>query len=299
MNTVISDSAIEARMRFAAFEVGGRYREAKNIQETGVEARLKTGLSEYSSLVTKGDTAVESTLVAAIRRTFPDDSILGEEGTAGDAAPSGLTWVLDPIDGTENFSRGVNPWCVSAAVLRDGVPLASAIAVEGNVYATHVGLSGVLRNGEPMTATIERSGRKVISYECFDWFPDGLALIERLWETGYGTRQLNSSIGQSLYVDEGRLDGFLHPGLALWDHAGITLLAEKAGIKATRWDGTPSFPYVFETATRDLAAYRKNEYVFDLVVAIPELHERLLGVVADHAGWTERNRRLRRGRGCK
>jgi|GEM_PF-2309359 len=284
------------RMRLAQEIVTKGYRLARAIQKSGVEARLKVNEGDHPSTITKGDIVVEKMMVEVIRACFPEDSILGEEGEAGDKVPEGICWVLDPVDGTGNYSRSIEPWAVSAAVFENGLPVVSVVALEGSTFATNANIDYVLRDGKPMAVDLGRKTTKkpLISYECFEWFEDGTDLIEEIWDSGLGSRQLSSSIGQSLMVATGQLDGFLHPGIALWDHAGIVLLAEKAGLKVSRWDGTPSFPHVWERATRDLAAYRKHEYIFDLCIAVPGVYDQLMEIVSGHAGWTETHDRFKR-----
>jgi myo-inositol-1(or 4)-monophosphatase len=81
------------------------------------------------SMVTDADIEIEAWLDEQIGGTFPDDGLLGEEGLPG--APRHLdahhVWVIDPIDGTNNFGRGMPGFCVSIGVLRDGMPFAGAV----------------------------------------------------------------------------------------------------------------------------------------------------------------------------
>ena len=79
------------------------------------EATTKTHVSD---VVTAADRAAEALIVEALRHERPDDSIVGEEG-AEHAGRSGRTWVIDPVDGTYNFHRGLDWWC-SALALTDG-----------------------------------------------------------------------------------------------------------------------------------------------------------------------------------
>ncbi len=76
--------------------------------------------------VTKADIAVETAIVAEISLRFPDDGILGEEGQAREGT-SGRIWIIDPIDGTHNFMRGLPLWGISIGVIANGKPLAGVI----------------------------------------------------------------------------------------------------------------------------------------------------------------------------
>lgn len=85
------------------------------MRRDGLEAHTKTSVSD---IVTAADKAAEAQVVATLRRERPDDSIVGEEG-ADHVGTSGRTWVIDPVDGTYNFHRGLDWWC-SAVALVDG-----------------------------------------------------------------------------------------------------------------------------------------------------------------------------------
>lgn len=88
---------------------------AAAMRRDGIAAETKTHVSD---VVTAADRAAEALVVEAIRRERPDDSIIGEEG-AEHTGTSGRTWVIDPVDGTYNFHRGLQWWC-SALALTDG-----------------------------------------------------------------------------------------------------------------------------------------------------------------------------------
>lgn len=79
----------------------------------GVAAQQKTNVAD---IVTAADHAAEALIVAALRAERPDDSIVGEEG-ANHEGSSGRTWVIDPVDGTYNFFRGMDWWCSALALV--------------------------------------------------------------------------------------------------------------------------------------------------------------------------------------
>ena len=87
---------------------------AARIRSDGLDVARKTSGSD---IVTQADTAAERLVVDRLAAERPDDAIVGEEGASRDGT-SGRTWVIDPVDGTYNFSRGSDWWC-SAIALRD------------------------------------------------------------------------------------------------------------------------------------------------------------------------------------
>ena len=93
---------------------------AAAMRRDGLSAETKTHVSD---VVTAADRAAEALIVEALRRERPDDSIVGEEG-ADHTGSSGRTWVIDPVDGTYNFHRGLEWWCCALA-LTDGDDVAA------------------------------------------------------------------------------------------------------------------------------------------------------------------------------
>src|SRR5262245_5312665 len=103
----------------------------------GLEVRRKADLS----LVTQADPSIERTLREQIEAAFPDDRVLGEE-EGGSHDPSGRVWIVDPIDGTANYARGVQVWATLIALQIDGrgvLGIASAPAMGERYVAVEDG----------------------------------------------------------------------------------------------------------------------------------------------------------------
>jgi histidinol-phosphatase len=112
----------------------------------GLEVRRKADMT----LVTQADTSVERMLRQQIAASFPDDAILGEE-EGGSHDPSGRVWILDPIDGTANFARGVQVWATLIALQIDGegvLGVVNAPALSERYVA--VAGEGATLNGSPI-----------------------------------------------------------------------------------------------------------------------------------------------------
>ncbi|MBE7324308.1 inositol monophosphatase family protein [Nocardioides sp. Y6] len=93
--------------------------------------------SDLTDVVSVADEAAEAAMVSLLRRHRPRDSVLGEEGTAREGT-SGRTWVLDPLDGSWNFTRGSERWCSAAALVVDDEPVLGVVA-SGTAHRTWVG----------------------------------------------------------------------------------------------------------------------------------------------------------------
>ncbi|WP_425429796.1 inositol monophosphatase family protein [Corynebacterium pacaense] len=107
---------------------------AWRMRENGVDTDYKTSVSD---VVTDADRAAESFVAGVLEALRPEDGILGEEG-AHRASTSGRTWVIDPVDGTYNFTRGSDYWC-SALALVEGDPAAPERVVFGAVHRPAMG----------------------------------------------------------------------------------------------------------------------------------------------------------------
>lgn len=135
----------------AAFTGGAA---AENLFRKDLEVEYKEGSS--ANVVTEADRAAQSTAIDTIKRAYPDAPIVGEEkvGEATTEIPkSGLAFVVDPIDGSFNYTRGNGTWCTSVVAIEDATAVAaSTVAPESNDVYTATP-SGLQRNGETVTVT--------------------------------------------------------------------------------------------------------------------------------------------------
>jgi len=196
--------------------------------------------------VTDADTAVESALRAILARERPADAVLGEEH-GGTASLRGRQWVIDPIDATKNFVRGVPVWATLIALMHDGVPTVGVVsapalnrrwwAAEGRGAFASVGgdrprrlaVSGVSDLGSASLSFSDLSG----------WAERGrreafLALTEAVWRV----RAYGDFLSYCL-VAEGAVDIAAEPEVKLWDLAALDVLVREAGGTFTALDGTP------------------------------------------------------------
>jgi myo-inositol-1(or 4)-monophosphatase len=116
-----------------------------------IPVETKAGPTDF---VTEADRAAQDRVVEAIRASYPEDPIVGEEDeTPSEVPDSGTAWIIDPIDGTANFVREIPAWTTAVAAVEDGEPVAAVVAAPalGDVYAAAA--DGATRNGEPIAVS--------------------------------------------------------------------------------------------------------------------------------------------------
>src|SRR5262249_15689852 len=203
----------------------------------GLEVRRKADLT----LVTQADTSIERMLREQIADAFPDDRILGEE-EGGSHDPSGRVWIVDPIDGTANFARGIQVWATLIALQIDGrgvLGVASAPAL-GERYVALAG-DGATPNGAPIHGSdVAAVGDAQLLLQEFAEALEGpyrdavRALIRDSWRgRGFG-----DFWGHTL-VARGSAEVLLEPELSIWDYAAIEVVIRETGGAATTFDGEP------------------------------------------------------------
>ena len=194
--------------------------------------------------VSDADRAVEDALRIAIEAARPGDAVLGEELGGGEATGDVL-WVIDPIDGTRNYVRGIPIWATLIALEREGelaASVASAPALGRRWWASRGGgafadgsairVSGVRRiEDATFCYTSARSFAKAGLGERF------LELAARCWvERGFGDFWMH------MLVAEGAADVAVDASLQRWDVAAVQLIVEEAGGRFSALDGSPHEP---------------------------------------------------------
>jgi myo-inositol-1(or 4)-monophosphatase len=200
--------------------------------------RLTIELKGPQDFVSHADRDVEALLRREIARTFPDDRFLGEETAERFAGPIDGCWVVDPIDGTHNFLRGVPYWNVAVAYVEGGRARIGVVfdPASGELYhaARHEGAwcddaSGATTRLHASTTRALAGAYVALGHH--DRAPSAryLEIRRRFMERGVAMRNFGSAALQLAHVARGRLDGFVELSLSLWDAVGGVLLVEEAG----------------------------------------------------------------------
>ena len=196
--------------------------------------------------VTDADEAVEAQIRAILAHDRPGDAIFGEE-QGGTPIFEGRQWVIDPIDGTKNFVRGVPVWASLIALLEDGVPIVgmvSAPALRRRWWAGHgLGAHTAFGDGTPRRIAVSGVadlGAASLSFsDLSGWAEAGLreqflALTDAVWRLrGYG------DFFSYCLLAEGAVDIACEPEVKLWDLAALDVLVREAGGAFTSLDGRP------------------------------------------------------------
>jgi len=190
-----------------------------------------------ADLVTQADRAAQRTVLSELRDATPDVPIVAEEEDARKEVPAeGPAWIVDPIDGTANYVRGIQVWATSVAAVEDGEPIAAANALPAldDVYVAD--RSTARMNGEPM-AVSERSNPAAFAVAIAMWWgftEDGEYgdTIARLGERFGDLRRLGSAQATLSLVASGALDAAATPiPPNPWDAvAGVQLVRAAGGV---------------------------------------------------------------------
>lgn len=206
--------------------------------------RAEVSWKADDSMVTEADVAIQAWLEDEIAAAFPGDGILGEEGLTKKRLRPGaqFIWVIDPVDGTNNFGRGIPGFAISIGVLRDGMPFAGAVydPVSSQLFTACVG-HGAWLNGRRLRAEPAVLGSRSL-FSIRSPFSDDVPGYIRAWLVRYRLRRFGSTALQLCYVAAGAL-AFVHDHRAsLWDIAGAAAVLVEAGALLTADDGAPLFP---------------------------------------------------------
>ena len=193
------------------------------------------------SPVTEADRAVEQVLRKRIGEERPGHGVVGEEFGADEQGSA--RWILDPIDGTKNYLRGIPVWATLIALEREGrveVGVVSAPALHRRWWAAR-GQGAFVDGRQIHVSGIAELSDAVLSHASFtSWEQHGLGeqfltLVRDCWRTrGFG------DFWSHVLVAEGVVDLAVEPEVALWDLAALQVIVEEAGGRFTDLGGTPT-----------------------------------------------------------
>jgi myo-inositol-1(or 4)-monophosphatase len=246
-----------------------------------VERLTKTHIATSAEAVTEADRATQRHVVAGLRRRFPDDGVIGEESDTGESItfechnPMGRNWVIDPIDGTNNFIAGLGMFAVCVALLDGGMPVLGVVydVTRNEMYAAARGEGAWLgtKRLRASDAPLGESSMIMLTSNLIDakgrcpqW------ACRMLGQTVWKTRILGSAALEAVHVASGVAHGAFTVNGKLWDAAAPAAIVLEAGGIMTDLSGGPIFPF-------NLAKYVGAKVPF--LAAAPGAHAQLLNEI--------------------
>ncbi len=195
----------------------------------------KTSDAKSEGLVTAADVEAEKAIVDAIRSTFPNHSFLAEEAYSQSISAEHL-WVIDPLDGTNNFAHGIPHFAVSVAYYHDGIAQYGIVidVARGHVYECGRGL-GAWVDGKRAHVNQHDALRQTMVgvgfyYDRGEMMQATLNSVGQLFEEDiYGIRRFGTAALDLIHVGLGRFGAFFEYTLSPWDFAAGRLFVEEAG----------------------------------------------------------------------
>lgn len=231
-----------------------------------------SGVKGRGNVVTEVDLAIEQATIATLAREYPSHAVLSEE-TAAETRSEGWMWVVDPIDGTKNFSRGIPHFCFNIALCHDSVPLLGLTLqpLLDEEFAAVAGEGCTLNGAAVQVSDAETVQESVVAIDL--GYDDGRAarqieLAAFLWPGMQGLRVPGSAALEFAFLAAGRWDLYLHSDLKPWDSAAGLILVREAGGIVTSRDGEEAT--IFSRAT---------------VAATPRVHADFMRLAGDRP-WT-------------
>ena len=207
----------------------------------------------------EGDRRAHDCIMGLLGEAYPDDPILSEEGRDDvERLTSDRVWIVDPLDGTREYSEGRTDWAVHVALAVGGVATIGAVALPAldAVLSTDPPPELAAANGGPIRMVVSRTRPPAITE------PVRASLDAVLVEMG-------SAGAKAMSVVRGESDVYAHAGGQYeWDSAAPVAVAAAAGLHVSRLDGSP------------LRYNAADVWLPDLLICRPELAERVLAAVA-------------------
>lgn len=205
----------------------------------------------------EGDQRANAFLCEAIRRARPDDALLSEEEKdCHSRCSASRVWIIDPLDGTREYSEGRSDWAVHVALAIDGLAKAGAVALPGlGVTLDSANPPRLLRANDPLKMLVSRTRPA----------PEAVAVAALL---GAELLPMGSAGAKAMAVVRGEADIYLHTGGQYeWDNCAPVAVAQAAGLYTARIDGSP------------MRYNNADPYLPDLLICRPEVADAVMSAL--------------------
>jgi len=237
----------------------------------GEKADFKAQMKTHNDWVTALDKAAEEAIIAVIKKSYPKHSILAEESGLQTGADADVTWIIDPLDGTTNYLRGIPHFAISIAVAVKGVVQHAVVydPLREDLFTATRG-AGAQRNDKRIRVSNAKDLQSTVLATGFPFknktlLPVHQAIFADLFEPVADMRRGGAAALDLAYVASGILDGFWEFGLQPWDTAAGDLLVREAGGIVSDFRGGHD--------------YQKHG---NIVAGAPKVVKELLGVARPH-----------------
>ena len=186
------------------------------------------------NIVTSADLENERFLKSKLTELIPGSSFVGEEGDESPILDKGYTWIVDPIDGTMNFSRGIPEVGVSVALFKDGEPYIGVVCnpFSGRMWTSEIG-RGAWRDGVPIRVSDRPLDDCILStaWCCYrkELAPKVFEATERLYPRINDLRRIGTAAVELSMLAEGAVDMYFEIRLSPWDYAAALTCVKAAG----------------------------------------------------------------------
>ena len=229
-------------------------------------------LKAKNDYVTMVDRESERIIIETLKLEFPAHRFLGEESGASGGGEA-YQWIIDPLDGTKNFIKGVPVFCVSVAVALENKIIAGCVidAVSGDIYSALSG-KGAYKNDNKLGVSdqlhIEDSFFATgFPHRIKDIIPQYTKTLEILLQLSSGGRRTGAAALDLCWLAQGTFDFFFEVGLGPWDVAAGSLIVIEAGGQVTDFNG-------------------ESDYLFGqrIIASNGRFHRKLLGIIPQYLG---------------
>lgn len=220
-------------------------------------ALQRSGAYAGKALGDQGDAIANAFLIKTLREHRGDDALLSEEETDNKARLSARrVWIIDPLDGTREYSEGRSDWAVHVALAIDGVAAVGAVALPG--------LDMILSSGAPSALAPANSPLKMVVSRTRP-AAEALAVANAL---GAELLPMGSAGAKAMAVVRGEADVYLHSGGQYeWDNCAPVAVAQAAGLHVSRLDGSP------------IRYNNEDSYLPDILICRAELAQAISAVI--------------------
>lgn len=245
-------------------EVGEFIRtESKNFKKSDIEHK------GFNDLVSYVDKQAEERLVEGCRKILPEAGFITEEGTASNRQDE-YNWIIDPLDGTTNFTHGLPVFAISLALKQhDKIVLGIIYEInKGECFYATKGGKAFCNDEQIHISEVKELGQSLIAtgfpYYDFGLMSRYLDILNSFMQNTHGLRRLGSAAVDLAYTACGRFEGFFEYNLKPWDVAAGIIIVQEAGGKVTDFKGGDDFLFGGE------------------IVAAGHTHRDVLQVIANH-----------------